>query len=276
MRVYITKSFYKIFLLFACSLFVCNSCNAVEKKEIKASEIIKQLKKDKHVHIIDKIILDDLDFTEIDREFAVSAGMLQNEINSNIFFSKCVFMGKITTTGKQSDVPVQSVFKNNVSFIACDFRGDVDFSNTVIFGTINFSQSVFRENAVFDNISVWAKDSYFTEIKAEKNFSMIYASFYGNLYFVNTEFSGRFSMQETSVGGKLSFNSSTFNGRAGFDLLTISKKAFFNYVTFEEGADFSFSYFMQSTEFINTTWKKKGLFEKTFFNNDDVNFGDTD
>ncbi|MDR2084392.1 MAG: hypothetical protein LBP67_05300 [Bacteroidales bacterium] len=275
MKINFEKSLQKVFLFIICFLFTCTSCTANEKKEITASEIIKLIKKEKHIHIAEKIIIDDLNFTDVNQEFIVNGSMLQNEINSNILFVNCVFMGKVSTKSKKANLPVNSVFKNNLAFLDCDFRGDIDFSNTIVFGMLNFSQSKFREKAIFDNLSIWAKDSYFNEIKVEKTFSMIYASFHGNLYMTNSEFKGKFTMQETYVNGKLSLNNCIFFENANFDLISINKNAFFNYVTFNKTSNFSFSYFMQSTEFINTTFNEKGLFEKTFFN-DSVRFENID
>jgi hypothetical protein len=132
---------------------------------------------------------------------------------------------------------------------------------------LNFSKSVFRGNANFNNLTIWAKDSYFSEIQAEKNFSMIYSSFFGNLYMQNAKFSDKFSMQETSVKGKLSLNNSQFQAKAGFDLISVDNNAFFNYATFEKGADFSLARFMCATEFVNTKFNGMGIFEKAFFLN---------
>ncbi len=257
------------------SVFLCFSCVGAEKKEIKASEIIQLIKKGKHVQIVNKIILDDLDFTKESDPFILNANVLQVEIKSNIFFSNCIFMGKVTSNGKVDPLSVHTVFKNNLVFVECDFRGEVDFEGAIVYGMVNFSKSVFRDNANFNNLAVWSKDSYFSEVKAEKGFSMIYSSFYGNLYFLDAHFDGPASFQESSIKGKLSFNNNVFKERAGFDLMEICGGAFFNYATFEKNADFSFSRFLHTTEFVNTIFKEKGNFEKTFFLNT-VRFVDVD
>ncbi len=265
---------YRLILLVA-SVVVCLSCVGAEKKEMKASEIIKLVKKGKPVQIVNKIILDDLDFTSGSEPFILNANMLQCEIRSNIFFDQCVFMGKVTSNGKLDKTPIQSCFKSNLVFMGCDFRGEVNFEGAIIFGMVNFGRSVFRENANFNNMAVWAKDSYFSEMKAEKDFSMIYASFAGNLFFLDAGFSGNTSLQETSVKGKLSFNNSVFKERAGFDLMEVCGGAFFNYTKFEKTTDFSWSRFLHTTEFVNASFGKQVNFEKTFFLNT-VNFEGVD
>ena len=274
-------------LLLSLSALITFSCTAAGKKEIKASEILRLLQKGKDVQIVDKIVLDDLDFTAPQQDMKIiTPGLLQYDVEGNLFFSNCVFMGKVTANGKKKTLPVRTHFKCNITFHECDFRGEVDFSNAVVSGMVNFCKSVFRENARFDQLAVWAKDSYFSEAKAEKEFSMVYASFTGNLYCLNVEFEQKASFQETSVQGKLSFNNAVFKEKAGFDLISIGGAAFFNYAVFEKEADFSHSRFLHTTDFIRTTFGGKGNFEKAFFLNavrflteegtaNDINFTDT-
>ena len=254
-------------LLFILSAFFFLSCSAASNKEMKASEIVRLLQKGKDVQIVDRIIWDDLDFSASKNLKVFSLNQLQANVEGNVFFSNCVFMGKVTSNGKKEALSVCTRFKSNLIFHECDFRGEVDFSGANVFGMVNFSKSVFRENANFDQIAVWSKDSYFSEMKAEKDFSMIYAAIKGNLYFLNAGFDGGASFQEINVDGKLSFNNSVFKNSAGFDLMSVHGAAFFNYIVFEKGADFSFSRFLSVADFVNANFGEKGVFEKTFFLN---------
>jgi len=254
-------------LLFLLPVLMVFSCNGADRKEMNASEIIKLLKAGKDVQLVDRIIMDDLDFTVAGEPFALNVNLLQNETTSNIFFSNCIFIGKVTSNGKKGAASVQSRFSKNLIFLNCDFRGEVDFGQAIVFGMVNFSKSIFRENTNFNNMSVWSKDCYFSEIKAEKDFSMIYASFLGNLDFMNAHFQQNTSFQETSVKGSLSFNNAVFEERAGFDLMEIGGSAFFNYAVFEKRVNFSFSRFLHTANFVKTTFKEKGNFEKAQFLN---------
>ena len=267
----------KIFKIVILALFVSANCSCAgaEKKEMKASEIIALAKKGKPVQVAGKIIIGDLDFTTVGKPFVVTANLLRCDIQSNIFFEQCVFMGKVTTNGKYSELPVQTCFKNNLVFTGCDFRGEADFESAVVFGMVNFSRSVFRENVNFNNMAVWAKDSYFAGINAEKRFLMIYASFAGNLNFFDAVFHENANFQETSVKGKLMFNNGSFEERAGFDMMEVYGNAFFNYAKFKKTADFSQSRFMGSVEFVNVTIEEQANFEKTSFLNT-VNFDGVD
>ena len=263
----------KIFRIIALTLFVsvhC-SCAAADKKEMKASEIIALAKKGKPVQVAGKIIIGDLDFTAVGKPFVVTANLIRCDIPSNIFFEQCVFMGKVTSNGKHGELPVQTCFRNNLVFTGCDFRGETDFDGAVVFGMVNFSRSVFRGNVNFNNMAVWAKDSYFTGINAEKKFSMIYASFAGNLNFFDAAFHGYATFQEISAKGKLMFNNSSFEERAGFDMMEVYGYAFFNYAKFKKAVDFSWARFMGAVEFVNVTIEEQANFEKTTFLNA-VNF----
>lgn len=240
---------YKSLVVILLSLFV--SCAHAEKKEIRASEIQKLIKKGQPVQLVDKIILDDLDFTQAKEPVVLNAGILQAEITSNVSFFNCIFMGKVTANGEKKSVPVQSCFKSNLIFWGCDFRGEANFENTVVFGSVNFSKSAFHEKASFNNFAAWSKDTQFLEVEADKAFSMIYGSFYGNLNFMDAKFHDRFSMQETTVNGKMNFNNCVFDQKADFSLAKISGRSLFNYAVFSKTANFSFASFFDSFELGN-------------------------
>jgi len=259
----------KIYRLVACILFLATSCSCSgeEKKEVKASEIIRLDKKGKPVHIVDKIIIGEEDYTSGCKPYVLNANMLQCKIQSNIFFEQCIFTGKVTSNGKHGKTPVQGCFQGNLVFTGCDFREEADFSGAVVFGMVNFGRSVFRENVNFNHIAVWAKSSFFSEMNAEKDFSMVDASFAGSMSFFDAVFHGNASFQETSVKGKLLFSNSVFNERAGFDMMEVYGNAFFNYARFEKNADFSWSRFLGMVDFSNTSFEKQANFEKTSFLN---------
>jgi len=239
---------------------------AVERTEMNASEVITLIKSGKHVDLSDKIIFDDLDFTLAAEPFTITGSALQSEILVNIHFHNCIFLGKVTS----NNAAVQTSFKNNLTFSGCDFRGEVNFDNAVVFGMVNFSGSIFRENASFNNLAAWSKDSRFNEMKAEKRFTMIYSTFLGNLNFFGTEFSSVTSFQETTVMGNLTFNNARFSQRAGFDLMAVYSSAFFNYAEFAAAANFSRARFLHTVEFANATFAVPANFEKTSFGNDVV------
>ena len=241
------------------------SCSAAEKKEMKASKIISLAKKGKPVHVVNKIIIGDLDFSQAGKPVVLNASVLQCNIESGIFFESCVFLGKVTSNGVHGKASVQTCFRSNIIFTGCDFRGEVDFSGAVVFGMVNFSRSVFREAANFNHIAVWAKHSFFSETNAEKGFTMVDASFAGNLTVFGSTFHQNASFQEMSTKGKLVFNNSVFKGRAGFDMMTVFGDTFFNYARFERIADFSSSRFIGMVDFVNANFDRPKNTENAFF-----------
>ncbi|MCL2072732.1 MAG: pentapeptide repeat-containing protein [Marinilabiliaceae bacterium] len=249
------------FVFLIVTSFVFLTCKGTEKKEINASSIISELKKGNHIHYHDKIIVDDLNFSTVSEPFLMSAAAFQQEIKSNIFFSDCIFLGKVSSNGKKDKMSIKSRFNNNVIFINCDFRDEVDFSEAIFYGLLNFSKSKFSENATFDAMTVWSKDAYFSEMKAEKRFSMVYSLFADNLYFISASFADRVSFQETTVNGKFMCNNCIFKNRAEFDLMKINGKAFFNYAAFEDRANFLGIRKLEEIDFINTKFKHDPIFE---------------
>ena len=250
--------------LFAATFCSCFAADRT-KTQVQASTIMSNVKKGKPVHLVNKIIMGDLDFTDVAKHHILNANMLQCDVQSNILFENCIFMGKVTANGKRGNTAIQTRFMSNLIFTGCDFRGVVDFDNATVFGMVNFSRTTFREDASFNNLAAWAKDSYFSEMKAEKRFTMIYASFAGNLTFLNAAFAGVASFQETSTNGKLVFNNSVFNERAGFDMMQTLGNAFFNYTRFEKFTDFSQSRFFGVVEFLNANFEQNANFVKTKF-----------
>jgi len=259
---------------------------AAEKTEITASEVLSLIKSGKHVEISNKIIIGDLDFTLATEPFTITGFTSQSEIGVNIYFRDCLFMGKVTSNSKRAgaspaptaparETSVQTSFKNNLTFVACDFRSEVNFDHAVVFGIVNFSGSVFRENTSFNNIAVWSKECRFNEIKAEKRFMMVYSTILGNLNFFDAEFSAVASFQETTVMGNLVFNNVKFSQRVGFDLMAVYASAFFNYSQFAAAADFSRARFQHTVEFANAKFATTANFEKTSFGNE-VNFDGVD
>jgi len=254
----------KTILFIITSLFLFTSCAHAEKKEMNSSDIIKLIKNGKPVQIVDKIILDDLDFTQANEPFVLNAFTVQTEIAPNIFFSHCVFMGKVTSNSSKGKTNLQSVFKNNLIFNNCDFRGEVNFRNAVVFGKTDFSQSTFRQPANFNNISVWSKGSYFDNIVAEQNFDMIYAAFFGNLSFLGAKFQTKSSFQELKVNGNLTFINAVFSENVDFALIETGR-TLFNYAIFEKNVSFGNARFSSSVEFINTTFNGNVNFDNAYF-----------
>jgi hypothetical protein len=258
-------------LLYLFFLFTLNSCSPAQsgenKKEIKASEILKQINKGNPVQIYDKIIIGTLDFSSVKDKYIVSTSSQQATVKSNIFFFNCVFMDKVTSTGSYTKEKItlknNTLFEKNVTFSNCDFRGTVNFEDAEIRGKMDFSQSVFRETASFNGITVFGNRNSFTEITAEKNFTMISALIHGNINFMNATFQANSSFQELSAN-VLQFSNAVFENRADLSNMTIYKNAYFNYVVFKENVLFSFSKYLGDLDFMYNIVEKDIFFSACF------------
>jgi len=206
--------------VFYILIFVlATACNA--QTALKSEEIIKNLSSGKSMQIKGAIISDDLDFGKVETM----------RVNGNLYFEKCVFKGYVKAEGVR--------FNGNVVFFANEFQKDVDLQNVSIFGNVNFSKSIFKGKAIFANSAIWAKNSYFSEVKASGKFSLEGSDFHGDLSLMDSEFSDAFSLQETFVLGNLQGSNTKFNSNTDFSMLNVLRRTIFKYATFKNEPDFS-------------------------------------
>jgi hypothetical protein len=217
--------------MFLLTTLACSAQNASKQTVVKADEITKSMATGKAVQIRNAVIDGDLDFSKAGNAFPVNSAVLETQISGNVYFEKCVFNGNVKAENIR--------FNNNLIFLENQFQKDTEFQNSSVFGTVNFSKSVFKGNAVFANIAVWAKNSYFSEVKASGKFSLEASDFHGDLSMMNSEFADIFSLQETFVQGNLQSSNAKFNGSTDFAMLNVLKRTIFRYASFKNKPDFS-------------------------------------
>jgi len=218
-------------MMFILMTVACSAQSAVKQSVVKADEITKSMATGKAVQIRNVVIDGDLDFSKAGNGFPVNSAVLETQIDGNVYFEKCVFKGNVKAENVR--------FNSNLIFLENEFQKEVQFQNSSVFGAVNFSKSVFKGNAVFASMAVWAKNSYFSEVKASGNFSLEASDFHGNLSMMNSEFAGPFSLQETFVLGHLQGSNSKFNGSTDFSLLNVLQRTIFRYAGFKNEPDFS-------------------------------------
>ncbi len=251
-----------IFCLFLSFFFT--SCYGANKKEMYASEILKLINKGKPVQFQDKIILDDLDFSQIKEGHFASVSAIQKPVCSGIFFMNCIFMGKVTATGVQQKMQMAVLFERNVNFFNCDFRSEVNFENAVFNGEVDFSRSTFRDRVSFNEITISGKRNVFSEIVAESDFTMINPLIHGNLNFMNAKFQSNASFQSVTVN-TLQFSNASFEEDVDFSNTVVYKNLFFNYVVYNGNANFSFSKFYGDADFLNSSSEQYADFSGSFY-----------
>jgi len=200
---------------------------------VKAADIIKKLEKGESVEMKDAVVEGVLDFSSVGKLSPIGPAMLEARVKANFFCWRCVFKEKVTAQRTNA----YTRFDGNVVFLESEFQKDVDFTNAVIYGTVNFTKSTFKENAIFYQIAVWSKDSYFSEITANKKFALDASSFQGNLSFFGSKFLSSFSLQEVFVLGILQGSKTNFDGKTDFAKLKASR-AIFRAVKFKYEPEF--------------------------------------
>lgn len=216
--------------------FITTSCNADSGNKtnngIATGEIINSIDKGKSVLIKDMIITDDLDFTKIKRHDIFSSSLEIASIEVPVTFLNCIFMGTVTTNGMQSQRQVNTQFSSSLTFEACDFRGDADFSNITVAGMVNFTGATFREKALFNNVTLKGRQVYFTALNSEKMFSMQESRIEGSIDFFKAKVSGKFSFQSSDFWGIARFSDLDCNGKSDFSLTNFRSDALFTYANF--------------------------------------------
>lgn len=188
-------------------LFTACTTEAKDSKDMQAADIAKLIKKDKPVEIADKIIWGDICFAEWGHQQLAQAGQIESVVRSNVVFVNCVFLGRLTTNAvrevKGKKIGITTRFDQNVVFVGCDFRAEVDMDNAVMRSNVDFGRSIFRENVSLCGLCSFAPQTTMAAIVAEKQFRMIYATIMGDLSMAGAEFRGQTSMQELRVRGSL-------------------------------------------------------------------------
>lgn len=246
------------------------SCSGKNSKDMNASEIIKLVKSGKDVLVNDKVIHDDLDFTTLDKYYVMAFPNMEAHIPVNIMFSNCVFMGKVSTTGKTSvkgakrKIDVFTVFEKNLTFFDCDFRGEVMMDNMTVEGKLECSKSVFREQTSINSLYVKGSHVGFVEMESEKDFSMCYARFLCDANFVNAKFAGRANFLGMNVEG-LQFSNAEFGQEVDFSNSIFSGDVIFNYVNCAKRVQYSFSKYQGDFDFIKSVCQGDVSFERSIF-----------
>ncbi|MDR3001362.1 MAG: pentapeptide repeat-containing protein [Fibromonadaceae bacterium] len=204
------------------------------KKTVKASDIIKRLEKGESVEIADAVIEGSLDFSGVGKLSRINTAMSEARIRGNVFFFRCVFKEPVIAQKNNANAR----FDGNLVFLESEFQKEVDFSNATVFGVVNFSKSVFKEGATFNQMAIWAKNSYFSEITANKKFSLEGTSFQGSLAIVSSKFLGRFSLQEVFVQENLQGSNTNFDGATDFAMLKVGNRTIFRYANFKFKPEF--------------------------------------
>lgn len=221
------------------SMLVSTACSPSGKQpEIQAIDIISLLEKGEHVFLDSCIIWGDLDFTVLLNRNKIAANLIRVFVEQSVTFNGCLFTGKVKAFDAQSGVSV--AFAHNVSFIGCDFREEVDFTESTVGGNVFFTGSTFRAQASWQGACFHHKKVYFSEAHFEDAALFQGAVFAGEVYFLHTVFGSTAMFQKMRVGGLLFLGNTRFEGYTDFTYAR-ALESIFSYTQFKGRSDFGYS-----------------------------------
>jgi uncharacterized protein YjbI with pentapeptide repeats len=225
-----------MFLVWGCSAQSPSKPGGL--REMKASEIVRQLNAGKNIHIDSCLIWDDLNFTQLADRNTIAPAIGQVYVGQSVTFTNCVFVGKVSAFDAASSTGV--MFARNLSFVRCDFRGEVDFTETIVEGNVFLTGSSFCKKANWQGAYFKHKKTYFNETKFEDEALFQNTVFAGDVSFMDAVFDSTATFQKAKVAGLMMFGNVKFNGYADFSYVKATE-SIFNYTVFKGRYDFDYS-----------------------------------
>ncbi|MFY0604102.1 MAG: pentapeptide repeat-containing protein [Flavobacteriaceae bacterium] len=173
------------------------------QKTIKASDIIKDIKKGKNVSYTNATIVGDLDFTYMEEKLLDLPKRKKNRWWRN---------GGSNT--------IKNLIKSKVSFVNCTFEDDVlayipDSENSGYTFIANFDDDAIFKNCTFERkamfkYSKFNEDASFEGTKFEDDSTFKYSEFDNNVSFAKATFKETATFKYTKFKDGVSFNSTDF------------------------------------------------------------------
>lgn len=252
-----------IFFLIAF-LYSCSSAQSPQD-EISVSKILRLIEKGEPVFYSNKRVIGDLDFTTIMNGNEESVGEIRNYINSSITFHNCVFEGKLIAFKKEEKYAVFTSFLKNLTFIKCNFTKSVTLRDSDVEGALNFTESVFHEEAVFEGLRAKGRTNSFNSciFNAESKFQRI--EFFNTASFFKVYFSKGVNFQASYFHREAMFRSCKFGDKVNYSSMTVLGGFSLNYSEFEAAFIFQNANIIDRSEFINCTFKSTILLKGSSF-----------
>jgi len=244
-----------LLLTAACAFRTSSSQNDDWKQRLRAGE---------GIFIENQVFAEDLDFTEILSANPIAYRANQVKTSASITFKNCIFRGKVMAFQQQSEEQITLMtFLSNVSFIDCEFREEVSFRASTIFGRADFTDSRFFAKASFEECSFYQNAffnscAFYNEVRFQNTF------FGQKANFMQTQFDKTAFFQSATFQGELQFSVAEFHQYADFSLLHCEQNCFFNYTQFNDQATFNDAHFAKGADFNNTIFDK-GIFRNCAF-----------
>lgn len=234
------------------------------KKEISSKQLIKLLAKGKDVLLVDKIILDDLDFVEVGEGTEELKNVYTHYIYSSIVFKNCQFKGKVITHRLGKKILHRSFFMKNLSFIQCVFEDEVAIQQSTVQGITNFSESVFNKKVSLET-SVFQSNVFFDKVTCQNEARFQNALFQQDFSSIESFFYQLVSFQRTTFKGNTTCSSVEFHHNVDFGLTVFDGPFLFNYNKLKLKSNFNKINCRGKFECLNTTFEKEATFKEAIF-----------
>lgn len=230
-----------------------SSCATQSVKNKTGVSLGDLIRRGEDVYVEGERFENEIDFASYVDNILVSEGVYEGKIRSSIVFKNCIFDGSVRSFKRQRDnneVTVAS-FLGSLSFIGCTFKDGVNFRGSTVYGRVDFTGSVFKEVANFEECS-FKQNAFFNWSKFEGEHRFQNSFFLQKANFMNTEYYENASFQSCTFNSELQLGVSKFYRYADFSLMDCRGNALFNYSEFNGRADFSHSYFARGLDFVHT------------------------
>jgi len=173
-----------------------------------------------------------IDFTDVRETYLMEPAIIENEVNSALFFANCNFNDSIIAF-KQGIENVNIVkFDKPVSFYNCTFDKPINFRQAYFDDNVYFLNCVFKDEVHFEGVNFNSSQIVFKESKFEKMARFTSSKFKGDVHFTNCTFDST-----------AKFNNCKFYGLADFSVVKFKEKTDFSTILTYEHIKFNYSEF---------------------------------
>lgn len=277
---------------------------AIEYKEVKAEDVLKQIEHGEDVYLENCRIVGEINLTDIQLQEIINPryyydfelGYLGfNEklkvVESNISIKDSIFENNLDFSNalfKNSLIFVNVNCSSNAKFVDTYFNSIVGFRETTFNNTANFGRATFYYIANFDNVTFNSNANFgfvtfchtplFENTKFRGHAWFNKAIFKGDAWFSRVSFNDSVLFNKAIFRGSAWFKENTYNDTARFEDVTFESDAWFDESVFEDIVDFKETTFNFVT-FERVTFSDTTEFTKAVFNNytsfNDATFADT-
>ena len=253
------------YIFLALLILIQMSCATQNSSSNEDNTIQSLIQQNQPVYVEGKTLDEVIDFTTILASNQISHGIYQVSVNSSITFKNCIFKMPVKAFRTMDNgQAILTVFKENLTFIDCIFKEDVNFRGASIMGRTDFTKSTFNKKANFEELSCH-QNAFFNTCIFEGELRFQNSFFNQKSNFMGAEFYGLASFQSSLFNSEFQCSATKFFKYADFTLIDCRDRTLFNYTEFRDKADFGHSIFAQDFDFVSTKNNTTSFDKSRFF-----------